>query len=93
MNTTTITTIATIKQRMVRQDQLIKLAEDSFQGKVKLYNRAVGTEFHKHAFNLKESSRNYWWKEIDTKISLELELNKEIQKLIKNLQENKDDFT
>ena len=62
------------RQRIERQKGLIVLAENNFQGKVKLYNKAVGTEFHKKAFTLKESSRATWWKEIDTKVQLEQEL-------------------
>ncbi len=61
-------------QRIERQKGLILLSENNFQGKVKLYNKAVGTEFHKKTFTLKESSRSTWWKEIDTKVQLEQEL-------------------
>ena len=52
------------RQRIERQKGLIVLAENNFQGKVKLYNKAVGTEFHKKAFTLKESSRSAWWKKV-----------------------------
>ncbi|CAL9985767.1 hypothetical protein VPHF99_0301 [Vibrio phage F99] len=62
------------RQRIKRQKGLIVLAEENFQGKVKLYNKAVGTEFHKKAFTLKDSSRTTWWKDIDDKVQLEQEL-------------------
>ncbi len=78
--------IKQLKKRIETKKSLVTIAEKSFQGRVKLYNKAVGTEFHKKAYELKEKSRTSWWKELDQKIALEQELSGLVKQFVKCLE-------
>ncbi|CAH9011629.1 hypothetical protein VP501E541_P0006 [Vibrio phage 501E54-1] len=79
--------IKQIKKRIITKKNLVSLAEKNFQGKVKLYNKAVATEFHKKAYDLKEKARTSWWKELDQKIALEQELSGLVKQYVKSLED------
>ncbi|CAH9011538.1 hypothetical protein VP424E501_P0008 [Vibrio phage 424E50-1] len=79
--------IKQIKKRIIIKKNLASLAEKNFQGKVKLYSKAVGTEFHKKSYDLKEKARTSWWKELDQKIALEQELSGLVKQFVKSLEE------